>query len=254
MRFMIISVSSARLSLRFLDARPDEPLPPCIDLAPVGRGTASAFRFARRPCCCRAMSQFIEREAEGEEDEGHDDDEGPDDEGDIRHLIRDKTKRDRDGLHLEAGAKRRLEEEEEEAARLEEAAKRYERMGAAYINARDGGSSFTADSEMSEIARAQKAAREREEYERFMAERAAEEAAAAREAKLRADKQQALYDLYGLDESDTAAPGAASSSAAAAANANAAGASCSASTSKDGDSVAGASESKGKYRIKKRKT
>ena len=212
------------------------------------------------------MSIFIDGEAEGEEAEGHDDDGEHElgEEGRIKHLIRDKTKRDRDGLHLEAGAQRRLDEEEEEAARLEAAAKRYESMGAAYISSRDGagGSSFNPDSEMGEMTRAIRAARDEEEAKQLAAERAAERAAAAEAARVAALKKQALFDLYAEDDAAPAvapstSPASASASASAASASAVASSAPSASAGGAGDASAaapGASETKGKYRIKKRKT
>lgn len=108
------------------------------------------------------MAQFIDGEAEGEEEYGHENDEDDNDEGAIEGLFATgPTKRDRDGLHLAAGAKRRLEQEREEEAEMEAAAERYNQLGTAYMNSRDDRS--TVEGEMAEAARAQRAARAAEE-------------------------------------------------------------------------------------------
>ena len=213
------------------------------------------------------MSIFIEREAEGEEADGHDDDDDDkEDEGQIEGLFAEKgdeAQKDRDGLHLAAGARRRLEEEEGEMAAMQAAAERYERMGHAYVNSGDGpggGGNRPSNGEMSELARATRAAREEEkeeEYRLAAAARAAAAAEAAAAAKVAAAKQRALWDLLELESGGGGSPvkpptaetaaAAATPAAAAADGAESAGA-----HGGEAASGSGGAKPKEKYRIKKK--
>ena len=101
--------------------------------------------------------------------------------GNIEGLIDEKkVRRDRDGLHLGAAAKRRRDEEDDEMAKLEAAEKRYKAMSYGYerslVNGdRGGGREYSElEGELAEAARARAKAEREEAARHAAAERAAE--------------------------------------------------------------------------------